>query len=237
MKIRKTVLTLALVLALVFCFAAGAAAANTLESISAYLNHGVTIRYNGEEQILKNASGSRVYPITYNGTTYLPVRAISDMLGINVDWDQATQTVILGEKPDGTDLIDTFKIYYRDDGCKQTQSADKQDKDISGVNCSHWIEMSGLYFATGSITQEVSFNVGGGYDTVTFKYYSDDDAILRVLGDNDYVLWEQEVKGGQVAQTAVDVKLLNTSELTFQKEITVDESRVSTLYVFDAMLK
>ena len=36
-----------------------------------------TIRYNGETQTLFDANKNRVYPITYNGTTYLPVRAVS----------------------------------------------------------------------------------------------------------------------------------------------------------------
>lgn len=235
MKIKKSVLTLALALVLVFSFAAGAAAAGTLETISAYLNYGVTIKYNGETQLLKDAGGNRVYPITYNGTTYLPVRAVSNMLGVNVDWDQATQTVLLGEKKDGTDLIDTFKAYYLDWKCEQSQTTDKKDKDISGVNCSHWLEMGSWYEQTGK-TREVSFNIGGKYDTVSFKYYSSNDCILRVLGDNDYVLWEKEVTRGQVAQAAVDVRLLNTSELTFQREETKN-SQTGTLYVFDAMLK
>lgn len=236
MKIKKSVLTLALVLVLVFSFAAGAAAAGTLETISAYLNYGITIKYNGEEQMLKDANGSRVYPITYNGTTYLPVRAVSNMLGINVDWDGATQTVILGEKPDGTDLIDTLKAYYKESDCKQIQTADKKDKEISGIKCTHWIEMyTGLGNEGG--TQEVSFNIGGEYDTVTFKYYSNHDCTLRLLGDNDYVLWEKEVKGGQVAQAAIDVRLLNTSELTFQKEKINDYWSYGYTYVFDATLK
>lgn len=239
MKIKKSVLTLALILVLVFSFAAGAAAAGTLETISAYLNYGVTIKYNGEEQMLKDAGGNRVYPITYNGTTYLPVRAVSNMLGVNVEWDGATQTVVLGEKPDGTDLINDFKAYYLSDTyqCYQYQTADKKSKDISGIKCSSWVELKSLWSATEGKTFEVSFNVGGKYDTITFKYYSDSDCILRVLGDNDYVLWEEELKGGQVAQTAVDVRLLNTSELTFQREKTLGWDEKGSTYIFDATLK
>lgn len=38
-------------------------------------------------------------PFIYNGTTYLPVRAVSEALGENVEWDDTTSTVYIGEKP------------------------------------------------------------------------------------------------------------------------------------------
>lgn len=36
-------------------------------------------------------------PFTYEGTTYLPVRAVAEAVGKDVKWDSKTQTVILGE--------------------------------------------------------------------------------------------------------------------------------------------
>lgn len=65
------------------------------EEIKAYLAPGITVKYNGEVQTLKDAAGNTVYPVSYNGTTYLPVRAVSNMLGVAVAWDQSTQTVLL----------------------------------------------------------------------------------------------------------------------------------------------
>ena len=44
-----------------------------------------------------DAKGNRVYPITYEGSTYLPVRAVAGLAGYEVNWDQATRTVDLGE--------------------------------------------------------------------------------------------------------------------------------------------
>ena len=96
MKYRKALLTLAIAVALMGAFTLGTKAADTLEAISAYLNYGITVKYNGETQSMTDANGAPVYPITYNDTTYLPVRAISNMLGVSVDWDPDTQTVLLG---------------------------------------------------------------------------------------------------------------------------------------------
>ena len=97
MKIKKATLTLVLALAVVLGMIVGANAADTLKTITASLNYGITIKYNGNVQEMKDAGGNRVYPISYEGTTYLPVRAVADMLGIAVNWDGATNTVWLGE--------------------------------------------------------------------------------------------------------------------------------------------
>ena len=97
MKIKKSVLTLALAGAVMLGVMVGANAADTVKTITASLNYGITIKYNGDVQEMKDANGNRVYPISYEGTTYLPVRAVSNMLGIEVNWDGATNTVWLGE--------------------------------------------------------------------------------------------------------------------------------------------
>ena len=97
MRIKKSALTLALALAVVFGIMIGANAADTVKTIIATLNYGITVKYNGETQELKDANGNRVYPISYEGTTYLPVRAVANLLGIEVNWDGPTNTVWLGE--------------------------------------------------------------------------------------------------------------------------------------------
>ena len=55
----------------------------------------IKITLDGEEIIPKDANGKYVEPFAIEGTTYLPVRAISNALGLEVGWDQATKTVIL----------------------------------------------------------------------------------------------------------------------------------------------
>ena len=46
-----------------------------------------------------DASGNAVEPFIIDGTTYLPVRAVANTLGKEVDWDGDTKTVFLGKKP------------------------------------------------------------------------------------------------------------------------------------------
>lgn len=235
-KTFALILTLCMTLTALVSFTAGAAAAGGLQEIKAYLNSGITLKLDGEAQVLTDASGVRTYPITYNGTTYLPVRSIGNLLGVDVGWDQATQSVLLGKQGE-TDLIDTFKPFdstkESGKGVNYIQTADKQTKDISGVSCSHWIELwTWLYYVPGE-TVSTSINVLGKYDTLTFQYYASSDTILRVLGDNGSVLAEISVTGGQVAKT-VSVSLFKTSQLTFELEMTGNTQ--TSIYIFDAKL-
>ena len=97
MKRNRSFFVLCVVLALLIGISTGAAAAGQLEEIRAYLNRGITIRLDGVEQTMYDANGKVVYPITYNGTTYVPLRGVSTMLGIDVEWDGSTKTVLLGD--------------------------------------------------------------------------------------------------------------------------------------------
>lgn len=58
----------------------------------------IKISLNGQEVLPKDANGNYVEPFIINGTTYLPVRAVANALGVNVDWDGNTNTVILSNQ-------------------------------------------------------------------------------------------------------------------------------------------
>lgn len=218
MKKKKFVSALALTLALVCAFTLGANAAGTLQEIKAYLNSGITIKLDGTEQVLKDANGTRIFPITYNGSIYLPVRAISDMLGVGVDWDQATQSVLLGKQASGVDLIDTYEIYHKatvgdQTYVGQTRTADGKTENIAGVTQTHWIYAFVNWYGNATF----SYNLLGKHDTLTFSYYSNEDAVLKLTGDDDTVLGEYTITGGAVPKT-VTLPLVKTSELKFNLE-------------------
>ena len=57
----------------------------------------------GSYRTFYNAVGQEVHPILYGGTTYLPIRAIGELMGKNVNWSQSTLTVSLaGDRPNGS---------------------------------------------------------------------------------------------------------------------------------------
>jgi hypothetical protein len=61
--------------------------------ITVYLKPDVKIMYDFELQAFQDVNGKRVYPIIYGGTTYLPIRAISGLMGASIEWNSSTQTI------------------------------------------------------------------------------------------------------------------------------------------------
>lgn len=55
----------------------------------------IKISVNGQQFTPKDANGNIVEPFAIGGTTYLPVRAVGDALGLSVSWDGNTGTVTL----------------------------------------------------------------------------------------------------------------------------------------------
>ncbi len=71
-------------------------AKNIQETINAvYMN--VKLVIDGEEITPKDVNGNVVEPFIYNGTTYLPVRAIGEAFNKDVHWDSETATVYVGD--------------------------------------------------------------------------------------------------------------------------------------------
>jgi len=71
------------------------------EQISKTINvvyRDIKITIDGEEITPKDANGKIVEPFIFDGTTYLPVRAISEAVGYDVGWDDVNNTVMLREK-------------------------------------------------------------------------------------------------------------------------------------------
>lgn len=64
-------------------------------TVQAQLAPNFTIVVDGVERTFYHVSGQEAHPVVYNGTTYLPLRAVGELMGKNVNWDQNTLTVTL----------------------------------------------------------------------------------------------------------------------------------------------
>ncbi|MGI6685557.1 MAG: stalk domain-containing protein [Bacillota bacterium] len=89
-----------LILCAVFVFGVslGAIGAVKQEEVRAIINYELKMKLNGQDFAPTGADGKVMRPLQYNGSTYLPVRAIAQALSIAVDYDAPSQTVYLGEK-------------------------------------------------------------------------------------------------------------------------------------------
>ena len=80
-------------LLLVFLAGNALAASGRVRQELVYQNIQVTL--DGEKLSLQDAQGNPVEPFLLDGTNYLPIRAISQALGLDVGWDSASRTVVL----------------------------------------------------------------------------------------------------------------------------------------------
>ena len=88
---KKRILCIILATVLFVSGAAVATAAGVYKNITAQLRSDITITVDGAKQSLSS------YPIVYNGTTYLPLRSVGNILGLSVNWNGATKTVAIGD--------------------------------------------------------------------------------------------------------------------------------------------
>lgn len=53
-------------------------------------------------------------PFVYEGTTYVPLRYVSESLGKEVEWEGSTGTVYIGKNPEAANYLSDFKLYDYD---------------------------------------------------------------------------------------------------------------------------
>lgn len=93
---RAAVRVLLPVLCAVLLLGGLTAPARAAGDVTARLRPDVTIVIDGLERLFYNVSGQQVHPISYNDTTYLPLRAIGELMGKVVTWNKDTKTASLG---------------------------------------------------------------------------------------------------------------------------------------------
>ena len=93
MKKNRLIQTTACAMALSAALTVSAFAAT---NVTATLRPDVTVRIDGVTCDFYNAQRKEVHPILYNGTTYIPLRAVGELMGKNVNWDGTTGTASLG---------------------------------------------------------------------------------------------------------------------------------------------
>ncbi|TCZ79372.1 hypothetical protein E0485_05790 [Paenibacillus albiflavus] len=96
MKINKTIICLTLICVFIIGGSLGATASSYYEKISAYLDSGINLKIHGRDFKPIDTKGNVITPINYQGSTYLPLRAVAEAVGLPVQWDDKTRTSSLG---------------------------------------------------------------------------------------------------------------------------------------------
>lgn len=108
---------------------------------TAKLRPDVKVNIDGVGQTFYNAQGEEVFPILYNGSTYLPIRAIGEIMNKNVNWDKNTNTAtISGERttestkgtPNANAQTQDITVYSRSDYTIVIDGTTRTFKDVNG---------------------------------------------------------------------------------------------------------
>lgn len=78
------------------CFSAGIYASDGIEKVEAFLRSDFKVKVDGVD--------AKLVPLVYNSTTYLPLRTLAGMVGAEVNWDNATQTIYVNKRIPATPL-------------------------------------------------------------------------------------------------------------------------------------
>ena len=93
--------------------AIGVSANGIVQKVQSEIRGDFVIKTNGQIQTLKSVDGETVYPMLYEGTTYLPVRAIAELNNKDCVWYEDTKTIDIVDKTNST-VTDADKIVNGD---------------------------------------------------------------------------------------------------------------------------
>lgn len=177
----------------------------------------IKIVIDGNEIVPTDATGAKVEPFILNGTTYLPVRAVSGALGLEVGWDAETSTVTLVDTNDesgvkGISLNETSISYKPGNTFKLVATVSPSDAADKTVTWSSSDESVATVSSTGLVTM-----VKVGNAIITAKTVNGRTAKCEV------VVQPIEATGIRLNKTSISKDIGGTEKLT----ATISPSNVS----------
>ena len=178
---------------------------------------GIRIYIDDVELHPTDVTGNPVDVFIYNGTTYLPVRAVSEALGKPVQWDGKTQSVYIGKHSSDTPAAYLSQMDYftksgswKFDELTTDNLGNKHTHSIYNTNAS-----SGDY--------KVLYKINGHYSRLTAWYYQEYSvrdmdqnrtSTLIISGDGKE-LWQGTVAAG-IEPRYIDIDITGVLELTIE---------------------
>lgn len=156
---------------LALCIAALAVTATGVSVVAKTSTENINVSYNNIKIVVDGkAVSTDTEPFIYNGTTYLPVRAVGEALGKEVNWDSTTNTVYLGDVP---------KTENSQPDNNSDNNAQKDNFVVSNVK-KEYMSGIGMYRVFGEITN----NYDKYYDFVGFSlnFYNGDNLLTTGSG-------------------------------------------------------
>lgn len=156
-----------------------------------------------------NEKGEAVEPFAYNGTTYLPVRAIAKAFGKEVNWDRETNTIYIGKKDNAKEVAK--EVWIEDIVPLNTQTSilsqcSKWNPTEDKVNTEETYQNGmkyGIYHYLGNGWAYNEYLLNSEYKQIQGKFVltqasknSNIKAALEIYGDDKLLYTSQKMTGG-----------------------------------------
>jgi len=192
----------------------GVTAAEVIKEIKAQLRPDFTVVIDGEEKTFKNADGDVVHPVLYDGTTYLPIRAIGEIMGKTVYWYENEKRIELKEETltvTDADVIITDPQPTLTPNKKTDKKQDADYKDNKKADkVAETIDKS--QFIGEDKAKEIALKKAG--------FNTKDTGFTAVKLDHDDGVWQYEVKFRKDAvEYEVDIKATDGTILSYDADI------------------
>lgn len=178
-----------------------------IKEITAQINEQINVYIDGEQ------AGEEYTPIIYEGRAYMPIRAVSDKLGINIYWNEEQKSIELGAKKDATPI----KASDYEDRFYSEFTSDKELLTLNGKGSDNGIIFRRDYgdfgdYEGGYVNYAAIVKPGGGYTkfggTIRMENNTNAEKVLFKFYENyveDRLIKEIEVKRGEDVQFEIDI--------------------------------
>lgn len=130
----------------------------------------------------KDANGNPVEAFIYNGTTYLPVRAVGEAVGKTVQWDGATSSVYLGKHSSSEPAVYLSELDYFSGTSDSNFNTAASEQDNLGNT--HYYCITGPFDRTYKLNGQYSAMTGTLYQTYENRSYTiRQNSCLEIYGD------------------------------------------------------
>ncbi|PWW02504.1 hypothetical protein DFQ01_109129 [Paenibacillus cellulosilyticus] len=181
-------------------------AESVIKTIKAQINYGITLVLNGKQFALRDSKGNELKPIIYDGTAYVPLKALGEALDTAVTYDGVKKQIVIGEKSEYTDLIKA-KAFNEYESPTEYQYR-TFDPGVLTVNGTTYKSGYVLYFSSAYSDRSFQLNLLNSYTTLKFNIAvanETNEFKVSVVDKSNTVMRETTVTGGEASTMEVPV--------------------------------
>lgn len=201
---KKTKITTAVVAILILSICTVYASIGTRTASLAYDN--IKIILDGKEIVPTDSDGNAVEPFIIDGTTYLPVRGISNALGLEVGWNGETKTVELstpGVFSGAVQVYDDENVTIEFAGCTMEKPYEFMDTIYYYAN----------FNVKNKTDAELTFQTEAlSFNGISYNDFIGSESVAPKSTGKIYFYTETQIPTSGISKTSGNIRVINWEE-------------------------